>query len=101
MKRDIDEDPGHTEAAGCLTCVPPTDHSFGRSLVEGPGQRESLHEMLLLQQAVDALDARRHGDTETRLSITGSAASSPAPMSTRPWEGTLNPNSPAGCDYAA
>lgn len=41
------------------TCVALTDHSFGRSLVERPGQRQSFGKMLQLQQAVDPLD----GDT--------------------------------------
>lgn len=39
----------------CDVCVIPTNHSFSSSFMEGPGQRESLNKMLLLQQAVDSL----------------------------------------------
>lgn len=41
--------------------VIPTYHSLGSALMEGPGQRQSLREMLLLQEAVQALDRDNMG----------------------------------------
>lgn len=39
---------------GCLWCIP-TDDRFGSSLMERPGQRKSLHKMILFEQTVDSL----------------------------------------------
>lgn len=39
---------------GCLCCIP-TDDRFGSSFMERPGQRKSLHKMLLFEQTVDSL----------------------------------------------
>ena len=46
------------QAVGCVMCFIPTNHSLSSSLMEGPGQRESLNKVLLLQQAVYTLDTQ-------------------------------------------
>lgn len=44
---------------GCVMYFILTNHSLSSSLMEGPGQREGLNKMLLLQQAVNTLHTHK------------------------------------------
>ena len=48
-------------------CNIPTNHSLSSSLVERPGQRQSLSEMLMFQQVVYPLHKQRGGGAFTEL----------------------------------